>query len=103
MVDTALLPAIREAIKQNEIGNQSPYKLSYARLGESGASFGIFQGDCHVNDKARSTLRQILAAAGVDAATSARIMGALKNACPNGSPLSAADAALTDNAIGSAG
>jgi hypothetical protein len=29
--------------------------LSYARLGVSGASFGIFQGDTNVNHEARAT------------------------------------------------
>ena len=53
MVDPDLIPAIKEAIKQNEIGDQSPYKLSYARLGVSGASFGVFQGDTNVSDVAR--------------------------------------------------
>ena len=63
MVDTALFPAIRAAIKQNELGNASPYCLSYARLGQSGASFGIFQGDTNVNPLARSTLTDVLNAA----------------------------------------
>ena len=41
MVDKSLLPAIRETIKQNEIGSRTPYELSYARKGKSGASFGF--------------------------------------------------------------
>ena len=55
LVDATLLPAIRAAIKANEIGTESPYRLSYARLGVSGASFGIFQGDTNVNHEARAT------------------------------------------------
>ena len=62
MVDTALIPAITAAIKTNEIGNASPYALSYAELGASGASFGIFQGDTNVNHTARATLLQALQA-----------------------------------------
>jgi hypothetical protein len=77
MVEPALVPAIREAIKQNEIGQASPYCLSYARLGASGASFGIFQGDTNVNHVARSTLLQALQAASVDADAITRILAAV--------------------------
>ena len=55
MVDATLVPAIKAAIKQNELGDASPYMLSYACLGASGASFGIFQGDTNVNHVARET------------------------------------------------
>jgi hypothetical protein len=102
MVDTSLLPAIREAIKQNELGNASPYKLSFACLGQSGASFGIFQGDTNVNHTARATLLQILRDAGVDTATVTRILAAVSQPCPNGNPLAEADAALVDDALASA-
>ena len=53
-IDPAIGPALRAALKENEIGNASPYRLSYAKLGQSGASFGVFQGDTHVNPKARA-------------------------------------------------
>ena len=102
MVDATLVPAIREAVKQNELGLASPYVLSYAKLGASGASFGIFQGDTNVNDTARTVLRQVLQAGGADADTSNRILAALSQACPNGSPLSDEDAALVDGALSSA-
>lgn len=87
MVDTTLLPAIKAAIQANEIGDASPYVLSFAGLGTSGASFGIFQGDTNTNPTARATLRQVLQAcdvAGVDA-----IMAAVSQPCPNGNPLPA--------------
>jgi hypothetical protein len=103
MVDTRLLPAIREAIKQNELGSASPYELSFACLGRSGASFGIFQGDTNVNPTARTTLQQILGDAGVDPATATRILALLSQPCPQGDPLSDADAALVDGALSSAG
>jgi hypothetical protein len=102
MVDTALFPAIRAAIKQNELGNASPYCLSYARLGQSGASFGIFQGDTNVNPLARSTLTDVLNAAGIDNATVAGIMAAVSRALPDGCPLSSADSALADDALAGA-
>jgi hypothetical protein len=101
MVDTALVPAIREAIKQNEVGHASPYCLSYACLGASGASFGIFQGDTNVNHVARATLAQALHDANVDAATAARILSAVSQACPDGNPLSPGDTALANGALSS--
>ena len=69
MVDPSLLPAIRAALRENEIGNQSPYVLSYAELGNSGGSFGVFQGDACVDPNARAALKQVLVAANVNAAT----------------------------------
>jgi hypothetical protein len=99
MVDTALYPAIRAAIKQNELGNASPYCLSYARLGQSGASFGIFQGDTNVNPLARSTLTDVLNAAGMDTATVGSIMAAVSCPLPQGNPLSAANSGLVDQAL----
>ena len=66
MVDMALIPAIKEAIKQNEIGDASPFQLSYARLGASGASIGVFQGDTNVSHTARATLAAALRAAGIE-------------------------------------
>jgi hypothetical protein len=99
MVDSTLLPAIREAIKQNEIGNTSPYRLSYAQFGKSGASFGIFQGDTNVSEDARATLSQALDAAGADADASTRILAAVSRALPNGNPLSPADTKLANDAL----
>jgi hypothetical protein len=101
MVDSALIPAIRVAIKQNELGNASPYELSYARLGASGASFGIFQGDTNVNHVARDTLRQILQAAGVGNVACDRIIGAVSQPCPDGNPLSPEDTAAANDALSS--
>ena len=101
MVDSAPVPAIREAIKQNEIGNASPYGLSYARLGASGASFGIFQGDTNVNHLARATLMRALQAASAAGNAIARIMAAVSQPCQNGNPLSAADSGVADAALSS--
>jgi hypothetical protein len=101
MVDTALFPAIRAAIKQNELGNASPYCLSYARLGQSGASFGIFQGDTNVNPLARSTLTAVLNAAGIADATVASIVAAVSRPLPNGNPLSPNDTGLANAALAS--
>jgi len=99
MVDTALIPAIRGAIKANELGDASPYALSYAQLGASGASFGIFQGDTNVNHTARATLLQALQnnATAADAVT--RVMAAVSQPCPNGNPLSPDDTTAANAAL----
>ena len=99
MVNTALLPAIREAIKQNEIGSASPYCLSFACLGSSGASFGIFQGDTNVNQTARAALMAILQSQAIDINTINRIMKLLGQACPNGNPLTPDDAELANSVL----
>src|SRR5207253_5742633 len=101
MVDTALIPAIKEAIKQNEIGNASPYQLSYARLGASGASFGVFQGDTNVSHAARATLAAALRAADADQSAVTRILGLVSQPCPNGNPLSPEDTGLANGALSS--
>ena len=101
MVDSTIFPALRTAIKQNELGTASPYCLSYARLGQSGASFGIFQGDTNVNPLARSTLTTVLNAAGIADATVAGIMAAVSRPLPNGNPLSPADTGLANAALAS--
>ena len=60
MTDPAMLPAIKASIRANEIGSQSPYKLSFAKKGNSGASYGVFQNDTYANRTALTTLTQIL-------------------------------------------
>jgi hypothetical protein len=102
MPDAALLPALAETIRQNEIGGGSPYILGYARLGKSGASFGFMQGDTNVSTLARSTLRDVLQAAGCDQATIERVLHALSAALPNGNPLNPADTHTANAALDSA-
>jgi hypothetical protein len=102
MVDKSLLPAIRETIKQNEIGSRTPYELSYALKGKSGASFGFMQGDTNAQSLARTTLTNVLSAAGASQTAITRIMTAVSRALPNGNPLSADDTKLANSALASA-
>jgi hypothetical protein len=99
MVDTTLVPPIKRAIKENELGSASPYELSYAQLGASGASFGIFQGDTNVNDTARATLLKALAANNADVDAVTRILAAVGQPCPNGNPLSPGDSTVANDAL----
>ena len=101
MVDTTLLGAIRTALRENEIGDQSPYVLSYAGKGDSGGSFGAFQGDVHVDEVARDTLKAVLQSANLDAETVTRILTAVSQPCPNGSPLDPEDQKAADSALSS--
>jgi len=101
MVDAVLVPGIKAAIRANELGTASPYCLSFAGLGQSGASFGIFQGDTNVNATARGVLRQALSTAGVAVGDVARIMAAVSQPCPV-NPLSSADTAAANGALESA-
>ena len=103
MVDQSVLPAVLAALRANEIGNASPYILSYARLGNSGGSFGIFQGDAAADPNARATLVRVLQSAGLAPATVSRIVDAVSRPCPDGSPLSLADQKAADTALDSAG
>ena len=62
--DGGLEAALLTAIRQNEIGDASPYRLSYAAKGSSGASFGFMQGDMAVGlPIVQSTFCDVLAAA----------------------------------------
>lgn len=101
MVDQTLLPAIEQTISQNEIGDASPYCLSFARLGASGASFGLMQGDTNASQLARDTLRQVLSAAAVDQPTIDRILASVSVPLPSGNPLSASDTAVANDALAS--
>ena len=67
--------AVKAAIRANELGKASPYALSFAKLGSSGASFGVFQGDMHANPAIRTVLQQVLHAAAMDGAAITRIVG----------------------------
>jgi hypothetical protein len=69
MVDDTLKPALRAALRCNEIGNDTPYRISFAAKGNSGASFGFMQGDMAVQPIARQTFRAAMAAAGIESAT----------------------------------
>jgi hypothetical protein len=81
MTNASLLPAVKAALRANELGPANPYRLSFADLGKSGASFGIFQADTAANIGARSALRLILTAAGFPAAKISTILNTLSAPC----------------------
>lgn len=60
------------------------YRLSFARIGASGASYGKLQADCHVNPDARTALAQILKASGMASDRIATIQGWLALRMPHG-------------------
>jgi len=99
MVDETLKPALRMALRLHEIGDASPYQLSFAGKGKSGASFGFMQGDLAAGQPdVTRTFREALAAAGMDEATIAGFARQL--AVPLlANPLAAADTEAVNAAL----
>jgi len=96
-----LQAVIEDAIVRHELGKASPYALSFALLGGSGASFGRFQGDTAKSPLARATLAAILSRNHVDGADSDRILALLERPCPHGDPLAPDDSKLVADALDS--
>lgn len=62
--DNDLKAAFRAAVRHNEIEHDTPYGLSFAGKGESGANFGFMQGDLAANQpEVKAAFRRALAAA----------------------------------------
>ena len=103
MIDEHLLTTIRKVIRLNELGADTPYCLSFACQGNSGASFGLYQGDAHVDQpRVPDMLRRILHLHGAEESTISRILGAVSQVCPV-DPLSADDKALANAALNTPG
>jgi hypothetical protein len=102
---SAITPALRAAILaalfHHECGGRDDvaYRLSFARLGKSGGSFGKLQADCHADPIARTVIGQILRGAGMPADRARRILEILVAALPRGWPGAAADLAAINAAI----
>lgn len=92
-----LASQIRAALRMHELGNASPYALSFAGLGNSGASFGICQSDTAANPTALKVLRSILET-GMPKARAASLVELLSRHCPV-NPLSEIDAADVDGIL----
>lgn len=100
MTDASLLPAVKAALRANELGSADPYRLSFADLGKSGASFGVFQADTAANKGAWSALHQILTGSGMATAKVNAIMATLSKPC-NSTSLALCDLLATNAAIAS--
>jgi hypothetical protein len=99
MPQEELKPGLRLALRLHEIGDASPYELSYAAKGKSGASFGFMQGDLAAGQGVvTQTFIQAMTAAGMDAA---RIQGLLAQLARHllANPLGAAETAEVNNAL----
>lgn len=101
-IPAPLAAAIQHALGWHEVGNQPAvaYRLSFARIGVSGGSYGYLQNDAHSNPAALHTLDLILQGALVPVAQRGRILGELRNPAPS-NPLSATDLAAVNAAINS--
>ncbi|MET3133575.1 hypothetical protein AAKU55_003865 [Oxalobacteraceae bacterium GrIS 1.11] len=99
MLDASTLAAIRAAIRYNELGDSSPYRITFAGKGNSGGSFGVFQGDAHTDQPVVSScLSLALQDYGVNGATLTRIDSAVGARCVE-NPLSEADTSLVNQAL----
>lgn len=71
-MDESVKPAIRMALRLHEIGDATPYRISFAGKGKSGASFGFMQGDMAQGPPiVRQTFVDAMHQAGTDNGTSA--------------------------------
>jgi len=99
MPDDALKPALRAALRFNEIGNASPYTISFAGKANSGGSFGFMQGDLAAHQTVvTKTFHDALVAAGVPGDKIQSLLQLLSVHCPT-NPLTPQDTALVDNAL----
>ncbi|MGM5000116.1 hypothetical protein AB8A05_15390 [Tardiphaga sp. 538_B7_N1_4] len=101
MTDSTMFPAIKAAIKANEISGGDPYSLSFAGKANSGASFGIFQNDTAANSQALAALKSILQQAGLPAGQVTRIIQLVSKPCPT-NPLKPEDTEAANDALSSA-
>jgi len=95
---SVLARQIRDALRFNEIGDASPYQISFAGSGRSGGSFGAFQADCCTNGRAKIVLWRVLATAGVQ--NNDDIVSAVSVPCPS-NPLSSDDTVAVNAALAS--
>ena len=96
---SAIQAGLRAAVRMNEIGDASPYKLSFAGKGKSGASFGFMQGDMAAGQPiVHAAFKAALAAANVPADKITSLEQRLSVPLI-GNPLSSEDAALVNGAL----
>ena len=101
MIDDAIKPAIRTALRLHEIGDASPYQMFFAGKGKSGGSFGFMQGDLAAGQpNVKTTFEAAMAAAGVPLSRSRTLKAALSVHCIN-NPLNARDTNTVNNALSS--
>ena len=95
----AFRPALRAALRENEIGSHTPYEISFASKGKSGGSFGFMQGDLAASQPdVTKTFETIMTKAGATPAQIRSWIAALSVHCVS-NPLSRADTAFIDKAL----
>ncbi len=101
MLDDAIKPGIRTALRLHEIGDATPYKLSFAAKGKSGGSFGFMQGDLAAGQpNVVATFKAVMAAAGASPGVVQTIEGSLCVHCI-ANPLDVADTQMVNAALAS--
>lgn len=103
MSEQDLLPALAGALRTNEIGEASPYRISFAEKGSSGASFGFMQGDMNAGPRyVRECLRSALVGAAMPLPEVDAVMGKLAGRPLPIDPLTANQEAEVNAALASA-
>jgi murein DD-endopeptidase MepM/ murein hydrolase activator NlpD len=98
-LDGALKPALRTALRLHEIGDASPYQLSFASKGASGASFGFMQGDLAAGQpEVTRTFHDVLSAANFSEQRIEQLTAKLSVHLV-GNPLSAVDTSAINSAL----
>jgi hypothetical protein len=99
--DDVLKSALRTALRLQEIGDKSPYEISFAQKGRSGATFGFMQGDMSAEQPVvQRAFHDALAGAGISEATIARLAQSLSGHLV-GNPLNPQDTKLVNDALNS--
>lgn len=100
-LDDPVRERISAAMRLNEIGDASPYKISFAGKGNSGASFGFMQGDLAAGQPVvRDTFEKVLSAANVAADKAQQLLAELSVPTVD-NPLTPDDNALVNAALDS--
>lgn len=90
------------ALRANEIGaDGSPYALSFAGKGDSGASVGVLQTDLSTNPAALNAIWKVLLAAGQSAAWASKVCAPLSKP-QRCNPLNVEDLLMVNEALKSA-
>lgn len=98
-ISTALLAGLKVALRLHEIGDASPYVLSFAGKAKSGASFGFMQGDLAAGQPVvQRAFRSALQAAGIPAQQIDHFVQRLSVHLIS-NPLNAQDTALVNGAL----
>ena len=99
MSDANEIACLKTALRAHEIGRDSPYRISFASKGNSGASFGYMQGDLAAGQtEARTAFMTCLTKAGFSKNETDGVMSKLSVHCAS-NPLTPEETRRIDSAL----